>query len=88
MFAPNTEGLFAGRNVYADDTRVVQQIALPCAETDSAPGLQLPGVSLRPDFAVYLAPARCYQIRCSIVVSISACHAEDLSSIPGGGDSW
>ena len=25
------------------------------------------------------------QIRCSIVVSISACHAEDPSSIPGGG---
>ena len=26
-----------------------------------------------------------YQIRCSIVVSISACHAEDQGSIPGGG---
>ena len=26
-----------------------------------------------------------YQIRCSIVVSISACHAEDPGSIPGGG---
>ena len=25
------------------------------------------------------------QIRCSIVVSISACHAEDPGSIPGGG---
>ena len=25
-----------------------------------------------------------YQIRCSIVVSISACHAEDPGSIPGG----
>jgi hypothetical protein len=24
-------------------------------------------------------------IRCSIVVSISACHAEDPGSIPGGG---
>ena len=28
---------------------------------------------------------RRYQIRCSIVVSISACHAEDPGSIPGGG---
>ena len=27
----------------------------------------------------------CWQIRCSIVVSISACHAEDPGSIPGGG---
>jgi hypothetical protein len=26
-----------------------------------------------------------WQIRCSIVVSISACHAEDPGSIPGGG---
>ena len=26
-----------------------------------------------------------HQIRCSIVVSISACHAEDPGSIPGGG---
>ena len=26
-----------------------------------------------------------YQFRCSIVVSISACHAEDPGSIPGGG---
>ena len=26
-----------------------------------------------------------WQIRCSIVVSISACHAEDRGSIPGGG---
>ena len=26
------------------------------------------------------------QFRCSIVVSISACHAEDPGSIPGGGD--
>ena len=25
------------------------------------------------------------RIRCSIVVSISACHAEDPGSIPGGG---
>ena len=25
------------------------------------------------------------KIRCSIVVSISACHAEDPGSIPGGG---
>ena len=25
------------------------------------------------------------QVRCSIVVSISACHAEDPGSIPGGG---
>ena len=28
---------------------------------------------------------RACQIRCSIVVSISACHAEDPGSIPGGG---
>ena len=27
----------------------------------------------------------CRAIRCSIVVSISACHAEDPGSIPGGG---
>ena len=27
-------------------------------------------------------------IRCSIVVSISACHAEDPGSIPGGGVSF
>ena len=27
----------------------------------------------------------CCKIRCSIVVSISACHAEDPGSIPGGG---
>ena len=26
-----------------------------------------------------------FQFRCSIVVSISACHAEDPGSIPGGG---
>lgn len=26
-----------------------------------------------------------HQIRCSIVVSTSACHAEDPGSIPGGG---
>ncbi len=30
-------------------------------------------------------PRREHQIRCSIVVSISACHAEDPGSIPGGG---
>ena len=30
------------------------------------------------------APAK-EHLRCSIVVSISACHAEDLGSIPGGG---
>ena len=29
-----------------------------------------------------------HQIRCSIVVSISACHAEDPGSIPGGGVLW
>ena len=28
---------------------------------------------------------RMHQVRCSIVVSISACHAEDPGSIPGGG---
>ena len=28
----------------------------------------------------------CRAIRCSIVVSISACHAEDPGSIPGRGD--
>ena len=28
---------------------------------------------------------RHFNIRCSIVVSISACHAEDPGSIPGGG---
>ena len=32
-----------------------------------------------------LAVARATKIRCSIVVSISACHAEDPGSIPGGG---
>ena len=31
------------------------------------------------------ASARELHVRCSIVVSISACHAEDLGSIPGGG---
>ena len=31
------------------------------------------------------ASARGFQIRCSIVVSISARHAEDPGSIPGGG---
>ena len=34
--------------------------------------------------AVFLSNLKC-QIRCSIVVSISACHAEDPGSIPGGG---
>ena len=29
-----------------------------------------------------------YQFRCSIVVSISAWHAEDPGSIPGGGVYW
>ena len=28
------------------------------------------------------------QFRCSIVVSISACHVEDPGSIPGGGVCW
>ena len=28
------------------------------------------------------------QFRCSIVVSIAACHAEDPGSIPGGGVCW
>ena len=33
-----------------------------------------------------LTKATCAPVRCSIVVSISACHAEDPGSIPGGGD--
>ena len=31
---------------------------------------------------------RSRHVRCSIVVSISACHAEDPGSIPGGGVSF
>ena len=30
-------------------------------------------------------PSGFVQVRCSIVVSISACHAEDPGSVPGGG---
>ena len=33
-------------------------------------------------------PDRQCQVRCSIVVSISACHADDPGSIPGGGMSY
>ena len=36
-------------------------------------------------FTIYCLAERIYQIRCSIVVSISACHTEDPGSIPGGG---
>ena len=36
-------------------------------------------------FCRWFLPNLKYQIRCSIVVSISACHAEDPGSIPGGG---
>ena len=45
-------------------------------------------VSLRAWFC-FISVSQCRlpsQIRCNIVVSISACHAEDPGSIPGGGD--
>ena len=43
---------------------------------------------LRPSFpALYPLLIASVQIRGSIVVSISACHAEDPGSIPGRGDS-
>ena len=43
-----------------------------------------PSRSLRPR-TKHTTASTCWQIRCSIVVSISACHAEDPGSIPGGG---
>ena len=44
-------------------------------------------VCLEIAFASRVFTSKKKHIRCSIVVSISACHAEDLGSIPGGGDS-
>ena len=37
------------------------------------------------DYAIALTSSTFFHIRCSIVVSNSACHAEDPGSIPGGG---
>ena len=44
-----------------------------------------PGLALGVPVAELLAAVPHFQIRCSIVVSISACHAEDPGSVPGGG---
>jgi hypothetical protein len=49
--------------------------ALPMAEA----------ILLHAEFTSVAALSLSTQIRCSIVVSISACHAEDPGSIPGGG---
>ena len=70
----------------AQPTRLPRRAAHNTQKDHAQPeDLRRPGPRTKAELLQMIWPLHYQQIRCSIVVSISACHAEDPGSIPGGG---
>ena len=70
----------------AQPTRLPRRAAHNTQKDHAQPeDLRRPGPRTKAELLQMIKLLHHQQFRCSIVVSISACHAEDPGSIPGGG---